>query len=65
VRVPIIRPDADGTITDGTAELVRTIPSGIKVRDFRDLDGNELILPPKSSFEVAVNPATLDDQAGP
>ena len=48
-RIPIIRRDADGTVIDGTARLSddrRTID------DFRDLDGNELSLPPGSSFEV-------------
>ena len=48
-RIPIIRRDADGTFTDGTARISddrRTID------DFRDLDGNELSLPPGSAFEV-------------
>lgn len=53
-RIPIIRRDADGTIVDGTAELIiEANGTGFSVVDFRDLDGEELILPPQSSFEFA------------
>lgn len=47
-RITITRHDTDGTVIDGTAELVG--PGS--VRDFRDLDGYPLALPPGSSFEL-------------
>lgn len=52
-RIPIVRVDADGTVADGTAEVVRS-EAGTVVRDFRDLDGEKLDLPAGSRFEVAV-----------
>jgi hypothetical protein len=50
-RIPIIRRDQDGTVIDGTAEVIVLEPGEFQVTDFRDLDGNVLILPPQSSFE--------------
>lgn len=52
-RIPFIRRDPDGTIIDGTANAVAFEEgSGLVLDDFRDLDGNELDLPPGSTFEV-------------
>lgn len=51
MRVPITRHDTDGTVIDGTAEREQT-HEGSTISDFRDLDGNELSLPPGSSFRV-------------
>lgn len=50
-RIPIIRRDEDGTVVDGTAELIIVDENSFRVVDFRDLDGEELHLPPQSSFE--------------
>lgn len=52
MRIPIIRKDEDGTVIDGTAEYKRFETGKWTINDFRDLEGNELPLPPKSSFEV-------------
>ncbi len=53
IRIPITRHDSDGTILDGTAAAIRTSEHAFTINDFRDLDGEELILPPGSRFEVA------------
>lgn len=50
-RVPIQRVDADGTVTEGTAEL-----AGSSVHDFRDLNGEPMMLPPGASFVVPITP---------
>lgn len=54
-RIPIIRRDADGTVVDGTAELMLAMTDDklmASMHDWRDLDGNELPLPPGSSYEA-------------
>lgn len=50
-RRPIVRIDADGTAIDGTAAFEWTA-GGFEFRDFRDLDGVKMLLPPGSCFEV-------------
>jgi hypothetical protein len=51
-RIPIIRRDADGTITDGTARVTTTHGDSTTIDDFRDLDGELLHLPPGAAFEI-------------
>lgn len=59
-RIPISRVDVDGTTIDGTAELyVEDGDAG--VRDFRDLDGHELVLPSGSHFEVPLGSVEFED----
>lgn len=57
-RVPIVRREADGTITDGTCAY--EFADGYRWFDFRDLDGEPMILPPGASFEMVV-----DAEGGP
>jgi hypothetical protein len=59
-RVPIYRQELNGTITDGTAERVRT-DNGWSLSDFRDLDGNPLVLPPGASITVNKEYLKSDD----
>lgn len=48
----MIRRLADGTVTDGTAEWIPGPEGeGFRVRDFRDLDGVPMALPPGAAFE--------------
>lgn len=58
-RIPIIRRLEDGTIDDGTARYIERA-DGFGLADFRDLDGNEMVLPPGASFEVAVDLEDVD-----
>lgn len=58
MRIPITRHDEDGTIIDGTAESDVQVVGGTAVygtiHDFCDLDGEPLVLPPGSTFEVVL-----------
>lgn len=57
-RIPIVREDSDGTITDGTARVSR---GGRQIDDFRDLDGEPLDLPPGSSYLIDTElPPTIE-----
>jgi hypothetical protein len=59
-RVPIFRQDLNGLVTDGTAARERT-DRGWSLTDFRDLDGNPLVLPPGSSITVNQEYLTSSD----
>lgn len=52
-RLPIIRREVDGTVTDGTCEVTH-FGNRTSYGDFRDLDGNELVLPPMARFEIVI-----------
>lgn len=51
VRIRIRRVDENGLVTPGTAMLTRHA-GGLNVGDFRDLDGDPLVLPPGARFDV-------------
>lgn len=48
--VPMVRIESDGTVTDGTCEF-----DGRHWLDFRDLDGEPLILQPGARFQIVVD----------
>lgn len=54
MRIPIVRVDADGTIVDGTCEYNEE-PGAGNLGDFRDLDGEPLVLPPGSAYQIALS----------
>jgi len=58
MRVPIVRADRDGTITDGTADAT-LVDGKVLLSDFRDLDGRELTLPPGSRFVIPTKEGRL------
>lgn len=54
-RIPIIRRNLDGTVTDGTAHVDLRTDGTWHVTDFRDLDGWLMGLPPGASFDIDVD----------
>jgi hypothetical protein len=55
VRLTITKHLADGTIVDGTAAWEERRDGTARVWDFRDLDGEPMILEPGASFHVEAN----------
>lgn len=62
MRIPIIRRNADGTITDGTARTRGVGPGRLEIDDFRDLDGQPLNLPPGAKFTVPFPDSAIVDE---
>jgi hypothetical protein len=51
IRIPITKVLADGRVIDGTAKM-----TGHTIEDFRDLDGQPMVLEPGARLEVPLNP---------
>lgn len=49
-RIPCVRVEADGTVTDGTYEAHVDADGTWNARDFCDLDGRRMELPPGAQF---------------
>jgi hypothetical protein len=52
VRIPITKHLPDGTVEDGTAAWEDQRNGTFRVWDFRDLDGDPMVLEPGAAFHV-------------
>lgn len=59
-RLPFTMTNREGVVvSDGTCSYEYGGDGRLRVSDFRDLDGAEMVLPPGYSFQVVLGPGLL------